>query len=139
MSLELIQRTLIRAFKDSFGNWIATRVAWENKAFTPPQAQPWMSFFFIPVDERILTLGAEGYDQIDGLVQIDLNQPSGTGEGATRKTINELRTCFKPRVLLYSGQSVTILSRTRGGGRITDGFFRIPFTVRWRSTLTRQT
>jgi Bacteriophage related domain of unknown function len=134
--MEKIQQAFIAALLAGFAAW-QDRIAWENKSFKAPEGQPWFRFFFMPVEERIRTLGQAGYDEANGLVQIDVNYPVNTGEGKARKTIEELRACFRPGVIAYEGQSVTILSRSRAHGREQDGFYCIPFTIRWRAQLTR--
>lgn len=139
MSLEKVQQALIFEYAAAFPLWVSQgRIAWENIKFAPPSALPWMAFFFMPVGETIGTLGGDaGYDKAEGLVQIDLNYPTGAGEGNTRTTINELRACFRPRKISYDGQEVTILSRSRAGGMQSSGFYKIPFNVRWRAAITR--
>ncbi len=138
MSLEKIQQGLITQLLTAFQNWEDTqRIAWENKPFTAPKAKPWMEFFFMPTGERIATLGADGYDRVDGLAQVNVNYPINIGEGNSRKTINELRACFKPQAILFDDQEIRIVSRSRTGGAQRDGFYKIPFTVRWFSHLTR--
>lgn len=136
MSLEKVQQAFISQLAAAFPTW-ATRIAWENKNFSATQGQAWMAFHFVPAGESIDTLSVDGLDRVDGFVQIDVNYPQGIGEGESRKTINALRTCFKPGYLTYGGQSVLILSRSRAGGMTSDGFFKIPFTVRWRAQITR--
>lgn len=140
MSLEKIQQALIQQLATSFPTWVAdSQIAWENVAFTPPAGKPWLAFHFMPIDENIATLGptGTGTDRIDGMVQIDVNYPEGTGEGSSRATINTLRDAYKPGILSYSSQPVTVTSRTRTNGLVTNGFFKIPFTIRWHAHLIR--
>lgn len=136
MSLEKIQQAVISKLVADFPLW-TSRIAWENVTFTPPAAQPWMAFNFMPVEERIATLGAGGRDQTEGLAQITVAYPLNVGESDLRETINALRTCFKPAILQHEGTSVSILARYRSGGAVRDGFFKVPFTIRWRAQLTR--
>lgn len=140
MSLEKIQQALIQQLTTSFPTWVAgNQIAWENVAFQPPAGKPWLAFHFMPVDESIATLGptGTGTDRIDGLIQIDVNYPEGSGEGSSRATINALRDAYKPGSLTYSGQGVVITNRFRSNGLITNGFFKIPFTIRWHAHLIR--
>lgn len=140
MSLENIQRALITQLTTALPAWVTgSQIAWENVAFAPPAGKPWLAFHFMPVDENIATLGptGTGTDRIDGLIQIDINYPEGTGEGGLRDTINTLRDAYKPGILSYSGQPVTITSRTRSNGLVTNGFFKIPLTIKWHAHLTR--
>lgn len=135
--MEKIQQALIHWFVTAFASWVPSQVAWENRSFTPPRGKPWMAFFFMPVDERVVTLGPTGYDQADGLLQIDVNYPLGVGEGESRQTINDLRACFTPGTIEFQDHGVTVLSRSRSHGREKNGYYCIPFTVRWKSELTR--
>jgi hypothetical protein len=137
MSLELVQKALIAALQTAFPAWMATRVEWENVAFTPPAALSWFSVAFMPVEENVATLGPQGSDLAQGLFQVTLSCPLGIGESNTRQTINELRACYKPGNLINGGQVVTVLSRTRANARIKNNFFTIPFTVRWKAQLIR--
>lgn len=137
MSLEKVQQALIQQLVTSFPTWVAARIAWENKAFVPPAATAWLAVHFMPAGSQIATLGTVGQDREEGLLQVTLAIPAGAGEGDSRATINLLRTCYKPGVLQYGGQPVTILSRSRAGGGTSEGFYKIPFTVRWRAHLTR--
>lgn len=138
-TIEAVQQALIKVINDAFGTTWAGRIAWENTAFTQPKNQPWMGVFFLPASERIATLGKGGFDEAKGLFQINLQYPVGAGEGESRKTINLLRTCFSPGYLQYGGQSVKILARQRGTGRSSNDTFTIPFTVRWKAQLNRNT
>lgn len=135
--MEKIQQALIQLLLSAFASWQPLRIAWENKAFTAPKGEPWMAVHFMPADERIKTLGEDGFDEANGLFQVTLNYPLGVGEGSARATIEMLRSCFKPQVVIFEEQGVSILSRSRSNGREVDGFYAIPFTVRWRSQLTR--
>lgn len=137
MSVENIQQALIQRLVAGMPMVNPNQFAWENKVFTPPQGTFWIQSFFMPVKERIATLSPEGFDESDGLFQVDLNYPTGVGEANLRKTINFLRACFIPGKVSYSGQVVTILSRSRTGGKVVNGFFKVIFTVRWRAQIAR--
>jgi hypothetical protein len=139
MSLQKCQQALVTLYTNSFYPAWQNRVAWENVRFEPPQAMAWMAYFFVTVEERIGSLSDEGTDRVEGLVQIDLNTPLGIGESTSRQTIDELRACFRPQTIGYDGQPVTILSRSRAGGMTSEGFYKIPFNVRWRANISRST
>lgn len=136
MSLSKVQACLIATLKGAFDATWPGKIQWENVSFTPPQGSEWMSVHFMPADENADTLGDHGSDRNDGLFQITLHYPVGVGEGTSRQTIDQLRTCFRPRTLLHEGQSVTILSRSRGSAK-TGNFYAIPFTVRWKANIQR--
>lgn len=137
MSLEKVQQALIQKFMTDFGEVWNGRIAWENVAFTAQPGEDWLAVHFMPADERLATLGPYGVDQSDGILQVTISTPIGKGEGTIRSTVNSLRATFKPQSLLYDGQAVTILTRSRAKGGPVDGFFAVPFTIRWRARLTR--
>jgi hypothetical protein len=138
MSLEKVQQGLISLYTTAFASWLTNQVAWENKPFNnPPDGKHWMAVHFMPAVERAASLGSDGENQHDGVLQIDLNIPSGTGEGNSRETIGALFTCFPQGSFEYSGQQIKILSRSRGPGMTANGFYKIPFTVRWRAYINR--
>lgn len=138
MSLEKCHQALIAKLLAGMPTW-AQRIAWPNVAFNPKETglNGWLQWDFMGADERVQTLGVGGYDEANGLVQITVAYPAGGGEQLSRKTINELRACFTPGNIGHDGQSVTILSRSAGGGGMRDGFYKIPFTIRWRAQLPR--
>lgn len=138
MSLEKVQQGLIAKLLAAFPVWNSEgRIAWENRDFTAPAAKPWMAVHFMPVNERQGTLGTAGYDLNNGLFQVSLHYPGLKGEADSRATVDALRTCFAPQAFNYDGQAVTILNRSRTGARTEDGFYKIPFTVRWRAQIKR--
>lgn len=137
MSDENVQQALIKTLKDAiFPTWEG-KVAWENVQFSQPSAGQWLSVHYMPADSRVATLGGSGYDEDTGMFQITINIPVGKGEENSRETISLLRTCFSPRTIQHSGQTVTIVSRNRSGGFTAGGFYKIPFTVYWRAHITR--
>jgi hypothetical protein len=137
MSLEKVQQALLTAYKTGFpSNTYAT--AYENVAFEAPEGKNWYAFFFVPVVSRIATLGPLGMDEEQGFVQIDINVPRHQGERDLRSLHTKVRTCFPPASsLIYDGQSVSLLSVSRSGGREVDGYFRISSTVRWKAQVPR--
>lgn len=137
MNLEKVQQALINQLTRRFDSWVATQMAWENLPFSPPEAKPWMFFHFMPTGEQIATLGPSGVDQLEGIAQVDVNYPEGGGEQDLRATIDLLRDAFKPGYVSFDDTVVSILGRWRAGGFSSDGFYKVPFTVRWRCFLTR--
>lgn len=137
MSLEKVQQALLTKFKADYGTAFANQIAYENLAFTPPKGKPWLSVHFMPADSSVATLGANGRDTENGIFQISLYTPQGVGEASIRQTVNAFRVSFKPQVLTFEGQPVSIISRSRANGGTRDGFYVVPFTVRWRAQLSR--
>jgi hypothetical protein len=137
MSLEKIQQALLARFITDYGTDWKDKIAYENMVLNPPPASGFLSVHFMPGKSAVATLGTDGQDEEEGLLQVSIFVPLGAGEGSIRAIVNSLRTSFKPQVLTYDGQPVTLLSRSRGTGKPSDAFYVVPFQVHWRARLTR--
>lgn len=110
-----------------------------NAPFTKPTDQsPWASVFILPNQPSVATLGAEGQDAHDGILQIDLNYPINTGEAAVTAKADELTDFFKAgKRLAHSGVELTVASCGRSRGREVDGWYRVSMTVTWFARVAR--
>ena len=131
-----IDSALIQAFTDgAFGlSWAS-----ENRAFTPTAGTAWAELFVIPNQPSVASLGDDGYDLHDGILQINLNYPADTGAGAAKAKATAIRDYFYAgRSVLYSGQYVEVVSCGRDrAGRSVDSWYQIVVTVFWRAWTNR--
>ena len=98
----------------------------------------WAEVFFMPNDPSVETLGAEGQDLTDGIVQINLNYPVGTGGAAARSDFENIRASFPAGARpAYNGQEAVILSCGRSPGRVVDGWYRVSITISWYALIPR--
>lgn len=135
MSLNKVQQALVGAAKTSLG---ATPAAYENEPFTKPSGAKWAEVFFLPNDPSVETLGGDGQDRVDGIVQVNLNYPTGTGGSAARADYESIRASFPAGARpAYNGQEVVILSCGRSTGRIVDGWYRVSITISWYALIPR--
>lgn len=135
MSLSDTQRALIGSVATSLGT-IPT--GYENEKFTPPSNSKWAEVFFLPNDPTVETLGSEGQDMVDGLIQINLNYPVGKGDAASRSDYENIRTSFPAGARpAYNGQEAVILSCGRSPGRVVDGWYRVSITISWYALIPR--
>lgn len=111
----------------------------ENSPFEKPTDQsPWASAFVLPNQPSVATLGSEGQDAHDGVLQIDLNYPLMTGEAAVTAKADELSDFFKAgKRLAHSGVELTVASCGRSRGREVDGWYRVSMTVTWFARVSR--
>lgn len=117
----------------------AGATAWPNKDFDPAGKAIWAKVSHVPNTPTVATLGRGGRDRGTGFVQIDLNVPEGTGDGALRAWENLARAAFiAGGTLTQSGQVVRIISCGIGQGRTVDNWWRRSITVVYRSDFTRQ-
>jgi len=98
----------------------------------------WIRVSYIPNEPTPVTLGLQGEDDMEGILQIDLNIDSGKGTGDLFPIVDQLRNHFTAgRIFAYDGQEVTIRSCGRGVGRMVDSYYRIPVSVIWYSRIQR--
>jgi hypothetical protein len=111
----------------------------ENAPFTKPTDQsPWAAVHVLENQPSVATLGDEGQDAHDGIMQIDLNYPLLTGEAAVTAKADELNDFFKAgKRLVHSGVELTVASCGRSRGREVDGWYRVSITVTWFARVAR--
>lgn len=139
MSLSSVRSALVTAFIAS-NAFDADTIAWENVAFTPPTDRPWAAVWFLPSQPTPGTLGppGKGQDRVNGILQIDLNYPIGSGENLITDTADLINlTFYAGAYFTYNGQSVTIKSCGRGKSAVVNGFYKIPVTVYFYTFITR--
>lgn len=135
MSLDNVQRALIGAVATQLA---AVPTAYENEKFTKPSDAKWAEVFFLPNNPSVETLGADGEDRTDGLVQINMNYPVGTGGAAARNDFESIRAAFPAGARpAYNGQEAVILSCGRSSGRVVDGWYRVSITISWYALIPR--
>ena len=102
------------------------------------EAPIWIRVTYIPNEPTPVTLGVQGEDDMEGVLQIDLNIDSGKGSGDLFPLVDQLRNHFTAgRIFAYDGQEVTIRSCGRSVGRTVDSYYRIPVSVIWYSRIQR--
>lgn len=138
MSLSNVYQALRVAYLE--GNFFTSaKTEFENLAFTPPTAEAWASFYFVPSQPVVATLGTRGDDRYDGFVQIDLNYPLNSGANPVRAMGDSITNRFTAgRRFSYSGQEVVIVSCGCSQGRVVNSFYRVSVTVVFYAFVTRQ-
>ena len=140
--IEAILGALITAFmewfpfKEADDEWHGL-IAFPNVNYQPPGAKIWLRFHYMPGDSFQETLGPGGLDQYNGIFQVDINIPEGAGEMTSRQILDDLRACFTPSSLQYGDQTVQVLARGPAGAITANQYYTIPFTVRWRASVRR--
>lgn len=109
-----------------------------NVKWDPVSQEPWAAVFILPNQPRVATLGDGGMDEHTGIMQIDVNHPSGTGEFDITADADTVADYFTAgRRLVYNGQEVIVRSCGRSGGRTVDSWYRISLTVDWYAQTPR--
>lgn len=114
-------------------------VAWENVNFDQPTSDTWAAVFYVPNIPEGRTVGAGGFDDINGFMQIDLNIPNGSGDGGLNAWENKARKYFVAgRSFHYSGQKVLAIQSGLSQGRNVDNNFKKSLTVFFKAQLKRE-
>lgn len=136
-SIAKCRSALTQAFTD-LALFEQENVQWENQKFTPPTDEAWAAFFFLPAQPGVATLGPDGADNQEGLIQIDLNYAPDSGTAEIEANVETLRNAFTAGArFVYEGQAVTIKSCGRNQGRIVNNFFRVSVSVYFYAHVNR--
>lgn len=71
------------------------RVAFKNLAFEAQGLNMWLKFINTPVEEKAITLGDDGHNELRGFLQIGIYVPIGEGVVASRDALFKLRQIYK--------------------------------------------
>lgn len=138
MSLNSVQAALVSQVQTALLASAFTDVVYDNEPFSPPEDGKWAEVFFMPNQPSVETLGAEGEDFVDGLVQINLKYPLKTGSSASRADYEVLRSWFRAGSgLTYSGQEVVVRNCGRSGSSKDDAWFKVVVTINWYALIAR--
>lgn len=124
------------------------RIAWPNVKFEIPTSVPpetftypvWCAVHYLPNTPTPITMGQEGEDETEGLLQIDVNQPRNTGQEDIEQVLTPLENYFTAgRILSKNSQETSIISCGRSPGRVVeDKHYRVSLEITWYSRLNRQ-
>ncbi len=113
-------------------------VARENANFEKPTNSKWAALYFLPNRPSVETLSDVGEDMADGIVQVDLHYPQGTGDKAADDDAETFRAAFKAgQKFTKSGQGAVIQSCGRSPGRLEDNWFVVSVTITWYALVAR--
>lgn len=106
-------------------------VAWPNISYEPTGEATFLSPNFIPDDTTQVGLGASGKDETNGIYQIDVIYPAGSGRSAIPDSIADH---FKRgTVMSYNGVNVRVRSVSIAQA-ITEGAYHfVPVSVNFQT------
>jgi hypothetical protein len=138
MSEQFKKSALVQGYLDAMAPAVPP-TEYENMPFeTPHDAPLWISLSFLPVSSRAATIGVGGEDEDIGLLQIDINVPTGRSEKDLIQTADKLRSYFTAgRHLVYNGFTVVVRSRVLSPSRKVDVWHRRSLTVTFYSRSNR--
>jgi len=129
----------IRAVIESrLNTWATTRnpvlpVAYENKAFTQP-AGVYIAGYLLPAETQVDDLQGS-HLRYQGIYQINVFAPIGTGPGAAEAIADEIKTLFPVnQYYTLSGTSVWIIGAvTNGRADSMENRYMIPVSFQYRA------
>ncbi len=114
------------------------KTEFENVAFDPKGLTRWYSFYYIPNEPSVATVGQGGQDAYSGLVRVHIHIPTGSGKKDIETEGAALRSHFTPgQRLHYDSANVIIKGCGRIPGGPEDNCYTFKFSIRWESRLTR--
>lgn len=135
MSSALIETALKQSYVDgAFG----LSTAYQNVAFDPSGSDRYAELYVLHNQPSVATLGGSGEDAHDGILQINLNYPTGKGPADVDTKAAAIEAYYKAGTrFTYNGQEVFIRSSGRSIGRQIDGFYQVIVTVFWEARTQR--
>jgi hypothetical protein len=106
--------------------------AYEGLAFDPVIGTAYVAYSLIPTLERPASVGLDGLTLRQGLFQVSLFYPSGSGTGTAESKADDVKSKFVPGTYLTQNTTtVRIRYAERGQCQIEPDWIMVPVTVGW--------
>jgi hypothetical protein len=108
-----------------------TSVAFPNVPYKPQAGTTYLRASFLPAETVQASMGANGKDETNGIYQIDVVVPRGTGRPQLIDTVADV---FKRgTVLSYNSISVRVRSVSMSPAILDDEWYFVPISVNFQS------
>lgn len=116
--------------------WGGSSYTNHDGVYTPDAQRAYLEIKTFPAGNSPYSL-AHSNESV-GLFQCIVRYPVDTGAIAVKEKAEAVMALFKVgKVLTYSGQTVNIVSNTRDGGRVEEGFYQIVVRANYRAFVQR--
>lgn len=137
MSQGLVQTALENAVGDILGT-LGIPVEFENAKHSRTPGESWASTFYLPGKRSVETTGPSGVDRLEGVQQITLRYPLGTGTNQARLDADAIEAYFLAGRSFASGsQSVLITSSGRSKGTESSNWYLVYISIYWLALIQR--
>ena len=104
-----------------------TPIAFPNVPYTPQAGTTYLRAAFLPADTLQASLGGSGKDETNGIYQVDVVTPRGSGRPSEVDTVAD---AFKRgTVLTYNSQSLRVRSVSMGPAILDEEWYFIPVSI----------
>jgi len=101
-------------------------------------SDPYTRTSLLPAETNTLTIGPSGWDEFQGLYQIDLFFPSTDGVKGSNFMVDEIIKAFpKGSLITQEGINVRIVNYWREPSIESDNLYQTPVIIRWDSFIQR--
>lgn len=116
--------------------WGGSAYTHHNGVYTPDAQTAFLEIKTFPAGKDAFSLAHS--DESVGLFQCIVRYPVDTGAIAVKTKADQVLTLFPVGgVITYSTQSVNIVSNSRDGGRVEEGFYQIVVRANYRAFVQR--
>jgi len=126
-----IEETLLKSLT-TYTTAQSIEVASENKEFSPVIGELYFAIQFLSnaPDNTVL---AEGYEQIMGMMQVDIHAPANKGRYATNQQIDALKAIFKTNGIINNTVGTVHLGKVYEGGKVPDSvWYKVSLTIEYK-------
>jgi hypothetical protein len=108
-----------------------TPVAFPNVPYKPQAGTTYVRASFLPTETVQVSLGATGKDETNGIYQIDVVAPRGSGRPQLLDTVADL---FKRgTVLTYNSVTIRVRSVSMAPAILEDEWYFVPISVNFQT------
>ena len=120
------------AFDTKLGQSVSSPIAYPNIPYEPSADTVYVRPTFLPAETNQASLGATGKDETNGVYQIEVVVPRGSGRP---QTVDAIADAFKRgTVLTYNGVKVRVRSVSIGVALVTDAaWYSVPVSVNFQT------
>lgn len=119
------------ALDSRLATYVDLPVAFPNVPYKPQAGMPYLRATFLPAETVQASMGATGKDETNGIYQIDVVVPRGSGRPQALDAIADL---FKRgTVLTYNGVKLRIRSVSIDSAILDDEWYFVPISVSFQT------
>jgi len=104
-----------------------TQIAFPNIPYTPQAGTTYLRASFLPAETLQASLGGVGKDETNGIYQVDVVAPRGSGRPSEVDTVAD--TFKRGTVLTYNSQSLRVRSVSMGPAILDEEWYFIPVSI----------